>query len=74
MGSLMITLFATVALLLVGIHFLPTFIAVIRANRHALLIFVLNLLFGWTIIGWFVLLVWAAVGEERSYGPSRSFA
>ena len=67
---------ATAVLLLLGIHFLPTFVAVVRRTRHALLIFVLNVLFGWTVIGWLVLLVWAAVGEERrdSYGRGQSFA
>jgi hypothetical protein len=57
--------FATILLLALGVHFLPTFIAVVRQHRHALLIFVLNLFLGWTVIGWLVLLIWAAVGEEK---------
>ena len=69
-------LFATALLLFLGIHFLPTFVAVVRQQRHAVLIFVLNILFGWTVIGWLVLLIWAAVGEERGviYERGRSVA
>lgn len=68
--------FATVLLLLVGIHFLPSFVAFVREHRHAVLILVLNIFFGWTIIGWLVLLIWAAVGEERDaiYARRRSVA
>ena len=58
-------LFGTGILLLLGIHFLPTFVAFVRQQRHAVLILVLNILVAWTIIGWLVLLIWAAVGEER---------
>ena len=68
--------FGTVLLLLLGIHFLPTFVAVVRQHRHAVLILVLNIFFGWTIIGWLVLLIWAAVGEEKGpiYERRRSLA
>ena len=68
--------FGTVILLLLGIHFLPTFVAFVREHRHAVLILVLNVFFGWTIIGWLVLLIWAAVGEERGtiYARRRSAA
>jgi len=59
-----------------GLHFLPTFVALLRRNQHTLLIFILNILVAWTVIGWIVLLVWAAVGEERreDYGRRQSFA
>ena len=68
--------FGTVILLLLGIHFLPTFVAFVREHRHAVLILVLNVFFGWTIIGWLVLLIWAAVGEDRGviYERRRSVA
>jgi hypothetical protein len=50
--------------LLVGIfsfflYFLPTIIANQRKARSRFLIFALNLLLGWTLIGWIVALVWA---------------
>ena len=67
---------ASAVFLFLGLHFLPTFVAVLRRNQHAFLIFVLNILVAWTVIGWIVLLVWAAVGEERRepYGRTQSFA
>ena len=69
-------LFATGILLFLGIHFLPTFVAFVRQQKHAVLILVLNILVAWTIVGWLVLLIWAAVGEERGefYARRRSVA
>jgi len=68
--------FGTLLLLLLGIHFLPTFVAIVRQQRHSVLIFVLNIFVGWTIIGWLILLIWAAVGEEKGpvYERRRSLA
>lgn len=42
-------------------YFLPTVIAVTRGAEHNGGVFVLNLLFGWTIIGWIAAFVWACV-------------
>ena len=39
------------------IYFLPTIAAMQRGHRRPFIMFVLNTLFGWTIIGWFALLV-----------------
>jgi hypothetical protein len=47
--------------------FLPTIIAAIRHNHATGRIFLLNLLLGWTGIGWIVALVWACTGEQRIY-------
>jgi hypothetical protein len=44
-------------LVIIGIYFLPTIIAGRHHNSSA--IFVLNLLLGWTFIGWVIALVWA---------------
>jgi hypothetical protein len=48
-------------LLLLGvalfIYFLPTYFG--RNKRNAGAIFALNLLLGWTLVGWVVALVWA---------------
>lgn len=41
------------------IYFLPSIIAAFRAKPHWFGIFILNLLLGWTIIGWIVALVWS---------------
>jgi len=53
--------FMLVSLLL---YFLPAFLARKRSDFTA--IFVLNLLAGWTVIGWIVALVWAlSSGQQR---------
>lgn len=51
----------TLFLILFIIYFLPALCAVKKKNRTA--IFVLNLLLGWTIIGWIAALVWASAKD-----------
>jgi len=41
------------------LYFLPSIIAIARSKRDTTAIFVLNLLLGWTAIGWVIALVWA---------------
>lgn len=41
------------------LYFLPAIIAFARSKRDAVSILVLNLLLGWTAIGWVIALVWA---------------
>ena len=48
-------------------YFLPTIIG--RHKADALGIFIVNLLFGWTVIGWFAALIWACSAER--YVPVR---
>lgn len=40
-------------------YFLPFLVALIRGHRQRVAILVLNLLLGWTFIGWVVALVWS---------------
>ena len=40
-------------------YFLPTLIAVIRKHSNVFAIFLVNFLVGWTLIGWFIALIWA---------------
>jgi T4 superinfection immunity protein len=44
------------------LYFLPTIIG--RYKADAMGIFLVNLLFGWTVIGWFIALIWAYAGER----------
>ncbi len=44
-------------------YFLPSIIALARSKRDLLAIFLLNLLLGWSVIGWIVALVWAAKND-----------
>lgn len=49
------------------LYFLPTLIA--RDKPQVLAVFLVNLLLGWTVIGWFVALIWAGAAER--YVPVR---
>lgn len=48
-----------------AIHFLPTIIAVVRGARNAVGIFLVNLLLSWTVIGWFIALIWSICAAPR---------
>jgi uncharacterized membrane protein len=48
-----------------ALHFLPTFIAVTRRTKNRVAIFVLNLLTGWTGLGWIGSLIWACVDKRE---------
>ena len=52
--------------LLFALYFLPTIVASHRGQRVGG-IFLLNLLFGWTGIGWFALLLYALLAFPRVY-------
>jgi hypothetical protein len=47
--------------LCIGLYFLPSIIG--REKRNFPAIFILNLLLGWTVIGWIVALIWALTAE-----------
>ncbi|MFA5711855.1 superinfection immunity protein [Mycolicibacterium sp.] len=49
-------------LLLVGLYLLPTIVALSRRDRNIGPIVVVNLLLGWTLIGWAVALAMAVRG------------
>lgn len=43
------------------IYFLPTVIANSRRNPKSNAIFLVNLLTGWTMLGWIAVLIWAFI-------------
>ena len=43
-------------------YFAPALIAYIKKHKHRETISVLNLLFGWTLVGWVLCLVWSLLG------------
>jgi len=45
------------------VYFLPALVAIDRAHRNAIAICVLNVLLGWTFLGWVVALVWAFTSD-----------
>lgn len=52
---------------IVGIllYFLPSIIA--HNKRDFAAIFIVNLLFGWTVVGWIIALVWACAADVRPH-------
>jgi Superinfection immunity protein len=51
-------------LTLLALFFMPTIIAIAR-GRSPLWIFLLNFFLGWTIVGWWVALIWSLTGGHR---------
>ena len=49
-------------------YFAPTIIGAVRKTRNTFAIFALNLLLGWTVIGWIVALVWALTSDASDGG------
>ena len=49
------------------LYFLPTLIGRDKADAGA--IFIVNLLFGWTVVGWFIALIWACTSERYIHVP-----
>ena len=54
-----------ISALLILAYLLPTFLAFDQGHRRRVLISVLNVLLGWTIIGWFGLLLWSMTRSRR---------
>ncbi len=48
-----------IVIVLVLVYFLPSIVAYSRAHRNKVAIFFLNLLAGWTFIGWVAAFVWS---------------
>ncbi len=48
------------------LYFLPTIVALSRGHLSALAIFLLNLLLGWTLIGWLLALIWSCTGNTAA--------
>ena len=60
-----------ISVILIGgvIYFIPSFIAASAKKRNAGAIFALNLLAGWTVIGWFIALTWALTHDQEPQQP-----
>lgn len=68
-GAIGSALAAAGALLVLGaagaLYFLPSLIAAAAKKTNLLAIFALNLLLGWTFLGWVVALVWALTKDSK---------
>ena len=54
----------TLFYILLVLNVLPTIVALLRRKHNTVAIFLVNLLLGWTFIGWVVALVWASSGDR----------
>ena len=53
-----------ILLIIMGIiYFVPTIVANNRNHRQFTAIFILNLFFGWTFIGWVAALIWSVTND-----------
>ena len=58
-----------------SLYFLPTIVAEIRRTEHGAGIFWVNLIFGWTVLGWVAALIWALAHQPSPKGePARPWS
>jgi hypothetical protein len=55
------------------VYFLPAIVGFYRKHHRAWAIFTLNLLLGWTVVGWIVAMVWATTRVEWLWRSDRSY-
>lgn len=53
------------------LYLIPTLIAAGRQHNNQLAIFMLNLLGGWTVLGWIVAVVWACTDNRQKTEAAR---
>ena len=63
----------TLPLLITFLYFLPTAAAINAGHPAFVAIFLLNLLFGWTLIGWLVALVWVFKSPTQPVAASSGY-
>jgi hypothetical protein len=51
--------------MIIALYMLPTLFAMARSHANTTPIFIVNLFFGWTILGWIVCLAWAFSAQEK---------
>ncbi|HDZ77119.1 MAG TPA: superinfection immunity protein [Candidatus Omnitrophica bacterium] len=52
-------------LFIILIYFLPWIVAMANNHRNSAAIALLNVLLGWTFIGWVIALVWAVMQDKE---------
>jgi Superinfection immunity protein len=62
--------FLLIALAL-AVYFLPSIISSTRTRRYLTGIFWVNLLFGWTVLGWIAALIWAVMEKPTPISLER---
>ncbi len=59
-----VSLLVTIVVVTVLLYFIPSVVALMRRHAYLKQVLVLNVILGWSTIGWVALLVWAFVGGE----------
>ncbi len=59
---------------LVALYFLPTMVAFARRHKNKMPIVLVNFFVGWTVLGWFVALVWSFTSNTNEAVPSQQGA
>ena len=63
---------AIYVILLIGIYFLPSIVAMCRKHVNFTAIFILNLFLGFTLFGWVFALIWAVYNSTAvQSGPKK---
>ena len=60
------------AILIAG-YFLPTIIAGRRKHHNLGAIIAVNLLLGWTLLGWLIALIWSLTAVRNPYAPQPTY-
>ena len=58
-------LFVVLAILFLGLYFIPTYIALGKKHKNKGGVFLLNLVLGFTFFGWIASLLWAFYKEKE---------
>ena len=60
---------SVIALFIIGallaLYFIPSIVAVARHHRNGVPIILVNVLLGWTFLGWVAALVWSFTASEQ---------
>jgi T4 superinfection immunity protein len=67
------TVAGLMSLLVLGAYFLPSIIALVKRKRNTVAIILVNLLLGWTVIGWIVSLVWSVTNDAPAVQLNQNF-
>ena len=60
---------AVIMIAVIGFYFMPSVAAHWRKHKSEAAIIVLNVLLGWTVLGWIAALVWALASEGEVVNP-----
>ncbi|ETD27840.1 superinfection immunity protein [Helicobacter canis] len=53
--------FVLIIIASIFIYFLPSLIAMFSHHRDRFLILIINVFFGWSVLGWFIALIWSFI-------------